>query len=79
MALHPWERIPDLANMLGLMLTSLGIVLIGKQFNNKGIKIIGIISLTIFMILFLIIFYLSLRDYFKLLPILTRRFLGIPY
>ena len=79
MVLHPWERLPDLANMIGLMLTSLGIALIGKQHMNKSIKIIGVISLVIFMFLFLVIFSLFLRDYFTLLPTFTRKFLGIPY
>lgn len=77
--MHPWERLPDLANMLGLMLTSMGISLIGYRMRNKYIKIIGIISLAIFMFLFLIIFHLFLRDYFALFPTFTRKFLGIPW
>ena len=77
MVLHPWERLPDLANMLGLMLGAFGIYLAG---NNKITKVIAIITIAIFMSLFLVYFYLFWRDYFALLPSFTKKFLGIvPY
>lgn len=77
MVMHPWERLPDLANMFGLMLGAFGIYLAGK---NKLTKIIGVIALAVFMFLFLLYFYLFFRDYFGLLPNFKRKFLGIiPY
>ena len=77
--MHPWVRLHDWANTLGLMLSAAALYLTGIQFQNNYIKIASFIALIIFAFLFLIISNLLLRDYFKLYPKLTRRFLGISF
>ncbi|GEM_PF-5558053 len=76
-------RAPVAANMLGLLLVSLGIVMGGLQINNIYFKIIffviGILSFIVFSILFSIFFVLAVRDYRDLYPTFTRSILGVKY
>ena len=77
---HPWERMPNLASSLGLILGDIGTIIIGFQIKNDWVIIIGIISLLFFVMFFLITLYLFIRDYLKLLPTFRKKFLGIvPY
>ncbi len=77
---HPWERMPELASALGLILGDIGTIIIGFQIKNDWITIIGFISLLFFVLFFLTTLALFFRDYFKLLPTFRKKFLGIvPY
>ena len=73
---HPWERMPDLASALGLLLGAIGTIIIGSQIKNWWVIFVGILSLLFF---FFILLRLTIRDYIKLLPLFKRRFLGVPY
>ena len=80
---HPWMRAPALANMLGLILASLGIVIGGLQIKEIFLKnifiIIGIITFIVFTFLFSIFLALTIRDYRDLYPKFTRSILRIKY
>ena len=77
---HPWERMPDFASALGLILGAIGTIIIGFQIKNYLVIVIGFISLFFFIIFFSIVVVLFIRDYIKLLPTFKKRFLGfIPY
>lgn len=72
--MHPWMRLPDVANMLGLTLGSLAIFITGLQLNNIYIKIISILSGCFFFLLFIIYLTLCIVDYVELYPDLTKGF-----
>jgi len=76
---HPWIRLPNVANMLGLMLGALGIFLTGLQLENIYIEVMGILAFVPFILLFSTYLGLLIDDYITLYPQFTRRFLGIPY
>ncbi len=80
---HPWMRAPALANMIGLMLASLGIIIGGIQIEEvifgKIFVVIGIIAFIVFTFLFSIFLALAIRDYRDLYLTFTRRILGIRY
>ena len=77
---HPWERMPDLATTLGLIIGDIGTIIIGFQIKNDLIIIIGFVSLLFFVMFFSITLYLFIRDYIKLFPTFRKKFLGIiPY
>ena len=77
MVLHPWLRIQEIANLIGLILGAMGLILIGSQRNNKLLKNIGILSLIIFWVLLFILTILLIRDYIIQYPEYTKKFLGI--
>ena len=76
-------RAPSLANMWGLILAALGIIIAGLQIESIYLKktfiIIGIISLIFFTFLFFLFLALVIRDYRDLYPTFTRETLGIKY
>lgn len=76
MVQHPWMRIPAIANMLGLILASIGIIIGGIQIKEfvlrKVFLIAGFISLIIFLFLFILFLTLAIRDYIDLYPKFTR-------
>lgn len=80
---HPWMRAPALANMLGLILVALGIIIGGLQIEEINLKrifiVLGIIAFVVFTFLFLIFLALAIRDYRDLYPKFTRSILGIKY
>ncbi len=77
---HPWERIPELANALGLILGDIGTIIIGFQIKNDWVIIVGFVSLLFFVLFFLVVLILLIRDYIKLLSSFRKKFLGIiPY
>ena len=63
---HPWERIQDIANMIGLALGALSIIFIGVELNNINIRILGVITFIFFFTLFIILFSLFIRDAIKI-------------
>ena len=79
---HPWMRAPALANMLGLILAALGIIIASLQINGFWVKhiliFIATVAFLVFTILFSIFLSLFIRDYIKIYPELTKKFLGIP-
>ena len=75
---HPWMRIPQIANMLGLVLVGIGVIIANIQIKHKfeGVfSVIGIISLIIFFFLLILYLVLAIRDYRELYPKFTRYFL----
>jgi hypothetical protein len=76
---HPWERLHDLTNTLGLILGATGIIIIGIQLNNSLIITIGIISIIFFGLFGFILLYLFVRDYRKSYPNYKRGFWIIKY
>ena len=72
--MHPWMRLPDIANMLGLTLASLALFITGFQINDYYVKILGILSTSIFFIYFIVLLVISIFDYVELYPSLTRGF-----
>lgn len=59
---HPWIRIQDIANMVGLLLGAISIFIVGQQINNALVKFMGLASLVIFIILLIILLYLCFKD-----------------
>lgn len=80
---HPWMRAPALANMLGLILAAVGIIIGGLQIEEAYLRkifiITGIIAFIVFAFLFSIFLALAVRDYRDLYPEFTRSILGIKY
>lgn len=76
---HPWERLHDLINTLGLILGAIGIIIIGWQLDNVWILLVAIISLLCFVSFFFILLFLFIRDYKKLYPRLKNCFLILKY
>jgi len=78
--MHPWKRMPDLCNALGLMLGAITFLIIGYQLNNWLIIILGVLSFVFFSMFFAVVSYLFLRDYKKRLPEFGKKLFGIiPY
>ena len=76
---HPWMRAPVLANVIGLMLAALGVIITGLQIENIYIAAIGTVAFVLFMLLFFIFLSFSIRDYIDLYPTFKRRIFGIRY
>ncbi len=76
-------RAPALANMLGLILVALGIIIGGLQIEEtylgKIFIITGIVALLVFIVLLSIFLVLAVRDYRDLYPKFTRSIFGIKY
>ncbi len=76
---HPWIRIPDIATALGLILGSIGTIMIGLELNNAAIIIMAIISNIFFLLFFFINLYLFIRDYIALYPLFKKGFWKFQY
>ncbi len=59
---HPFLRLPTVANMFGLLLGSIGIIIGGQQVNSGSMTIVGHIALFFFTVLFTGYLCLLIRD-----------------
>ena len=80
---HPWMRAPALANMIGLMLGALAVIIASLNIEILWLKLVlvfvGTIALMLFLLLFLSFLCLVIRDYKKLYSGFTREIFGIRY
>ena len=76
MGMHPLKRLPDVANMFGLFLASVFVLLETKNIWAKGV---GLVSSFIFLILSLLYLYLTIRDYVNQYPKYTCKLFGINF
>jgi len=69
---HPWMKLPLIANLLGLTLSSYIAYLTGNEFNNLLLEYLGIITCLIFFILFVVYITIAVQDYVKIYSKLDR-------